>query len=157
MKKFNLFFRIITLIALPSLAVASAQEVEILNQTNLKRAQKNLKPLKLNDKLTQVACAQSILMAKTNSLSHDVHGQNLTYRVENSGYTYQAIAENIALSSHPIPANAVVKMWMNSSSHRRNILNHRLDEIGIGISVASNGGIYYTQVFGRRNYKKGWK
>jgi len=39
---------------------------------------------------------------------------------------------------------------MNSTGHRRNILDGSVVETGIAVARSSAGGLYYCQVFGRR-------
>jgi uncharacterized protein YkwD len=45
------------------------------------------------------------------------------------------------------PIQHVVEGWMNSPGHRKNILEPRWKESGIGIFINSNGTYYFTQVF----------
>jgi len=65
------------------------------------------------------------------------------------GYAYGKIAENVALGY--LNAETVVEGWMNSTGHRRNILDREVVETGIGIARSSAGGLYYCQVFGRQS------
>ena len=48
------------------------------------------------------------------------------------GQQYRSAAENIAMGYRT--AEAVVKAWMNSPSHRANILSTRYDTMGIGFA-----------------------
>ena len=73
---------------------------------------------------------------------------SLTDRARYVGYPYREVAENIALG-YQTP-EAVVRGWMNSTGHRRNILNSGVLETGIAIARSSAGGLYYAQVFGRQ-------
>ncbi|MCM1259211.1 MAG: CAP domain-containing protein [Roseburia sp.] len=60
-----------------------------------------------------------------------------------------AAGENIAYTSkgYGVNAKAVSQMWYNSPGHRANMLSGSYGKIGIGIAVADNGDIYYTQLF----------
>jgi uncharacterized protein YkwD len=69
-------------------------------------------------------------------------------RAKYVGYMYGKLEENVALG-YP-NAETVVDGWMNSSGHRRNILDREVIETGIGIARSSTGGVYYCQVFGRQ-------
>ena len=124
----------------------SDQESEILDLTNQQRKKSGRAPLKINSKLMKVAQTQSSNMAYAHNLSHTVKGQ-LASRVKKSSYSYSYVAENIAQSSS---AKRVIQMWMKSRGHRDNLLNKSVKEVGIGITVASNGDKYYTMVFGKR-------
>ena len=121
------------------------QESEIFNLTNQAREKAGLLPLKLNSYLMEKAREQSSQMAKEKNLSHTIIG-SLDSRIKRVNYPYRQIGENIALSTLPI--DSVIQMWMESKGHRKNILNPKYKDIGIGISVAKDGVKYYTQVFG---------
>jgi uncharacterized protein YkwD len=148
--KLSTIFGIVTLLGLSCFAQAASLEQQILIVTNQKRVKANLKPLKLNPKLCAVAREQCDLMAKADTLSHEVYGKDLTLRVHKVGYSYHYIAENIAMASGGLSAHALVNMWMNSKGHRKNILSHNCDEIGIGIKISQTGAVYYAQVFGQK-------
>ena len=126
----------------------------ILGLTNQERAKAGLKPLKLNNKLTQAAEKHSASMAEDDFFSHTgVHGSSVGDRVTNSGYQYSIVGENIAAGYRT--AEQVVEGWMNSPGHRANILNSNYTEIGIGYEYLKNdtGSVnynhYWTQVFGK--------
>jgi uncharacterized protein YkwD len=53
----------------------------------------------------------------------------------------RGVGENIA---HTRSAARAMEMWMESSGHRKNILNPRLSTLGVG-----HRSVFYTQVFGR--------
>jgi uncharacterized protein YkwD len=101
-------------------------------------------------------------MALNNLFSHTgSDGSTLGDRAVRAGYSYQNLAENIAAG---IPtAQAVVTNWMTSASHRANILNCDLRQIGVGFydqpddqadvrdDTGALGGpyrYYWTQDFG---------
>ena len=64
------------------------------------------------------------------------------------GYHYGS-AENIAAGQRT--AAAVVSAWMNSTGHRKNILNCSNKAVGVGVSRGSGTYyIYWTQDFGTR-------
>lgn len=96
-----------------------------------------------------VAGDHSANMAQACELSHELHGRDLSQRIETTDYPYRYIGENIAES--PFSVSNVIKMWMTSEGHRRNILDPSFKEIGIGIAVGQGGQSYYTQVFGARD------
>jgi uncharacterized protein YkwD len=69
-------------------------------------------------------------------------------RIQETGYAFSAIAENVA-GGQPTP-ESVIQTWLNSSGHRRNMLNPEYTEIGIGYATNSSSQYthYWTQVFG---------
>ncbi len=130
---------------------------ELINQviklTNIERANAGLQPLKPNSQLADAAQDHSEDMAKDDFFSHTgVDGSNVASRVQDSGYQYSTVGENIAAGQKT--AAEVVEGWMNSPGHRANILNANYTEIGIGYEYLENdtGSVnynrYWTQVFG---------
>ena len=56
----------------------------------------------------------------------------------------RGFAENVAFGD--MGAKEVVKMWLGSSGHRKNIEGH-YNLTGIGIAKARDGNLYFTQIF----------
>jgi uncharacterized protein YkwD len=88
------------------------------------------------------ARVRTIKIADEGKLSHD-GWDNV---INQSGYRWSAIAENIALG--PTTPAGVMNMWMGSQGHRNNILGGYRD-IGIGCVIDRNGFYWWTQDFGR--------
>ncbi len=110
--------------------------------------------------LAEVARAHSVDMAQRGYFSHDtpegldptdrLHQEGLNCR---KGYRY-GIAENLAIeiaSGSPDQLAAMaVHGWMDSSGHRRNLLDRQYSTTGIGASYGVWEGrkaVYLTQVF----------
>ncbi|NJR45798.1 MAG: CAP domain-containing protein [Hyellaceae cyanobacterium CSU_1_1] len=126
---------------------------QVLELTNAERAKAGLKPLTLNNRLTQAAQGHSDSMAADDFFSHTgVDGSDVSDRVQDTGYQYSYTGENIAAGQKT--AAEVVQGWMDSPGHRANILNADYTEIGIGYELLENdsGSVnyhhYWTQVFG---------
>jgi uncharacterized protein YkwD len=82
-------------------------------------------------------------MAKNNYFSHTSrNGTSFGGRILATGATFRTAGENIA-KGQPTPS-AVVKAWMNSAGHRRNILNCGFTRIDVGFDA--RGG-YWVQDF----------
>ena len=127
----------------------SAYETRIFQLINAERGRRGIRPLVYNSELDQMAKIQATNMAHFQKMAHvlpEAELPALSDRARYVGYGYREIAENIALG-YP-SAESVVQGWMNSSAHRRNILNPGVVETGIGIARSSAGGLYYAQVFG---------
>jgi len=70
-------------------------------------------------------------MVGQGALSHQYAGEaDLDTRVGQEGAHFRVVAENLAVAPNP---GAVEVEWMHSPLHRRNILDARLNEIGIGL------------------------
>jgi uncharacterized protein YkwD len=123
---------------------------------NKRRARRGISPLRLNDRLSRAAARHSADMARRNYFEHG----NFVGRIRAvdylSGASSWRVGENIAWGTgrYARPA-AIVRAWMNSPPHRRNILNSGFREIGIGIArgvprSGLGGGATYTTDFGTR-------
>ena len=96
-------------------------------------------------------------MIRRDYFSHDTKGrdEDACERLRRDGYRWQACAENIAggAGSYGEPGNTM-RRWMKSSGHRRNILDGKLKEVGIGTYTGTykgtNGVTVYTVDFGSR-------
>jgi uncharacterized protein YkwD len=56
------------------------------------------------------------------------------------------VGENLA-AGQPTPERAFTD-WMNSPSHRDNILDPRFTELGVGVRFGGEYGVYWVQEFG---------
>ncbi|WP_329285983.1 CAP domain-containing protein [Streptomyces sp. NBC_00691] len=120
---------------------------QVIALVNAERAKAGCGPLSANATLTRAAQGHSDDMAARDFFDHtNPDGAGPGERVTAAGYPWSTYGENIAMGQSS-PAQ-VMESWMNSPGHRANILNCDFKEIGIGIH--SQGGPYWTQVFGAR-------
>ena len=118
-------------------------ESEVVRLVNEKRAEYGLKPLTQSWELARVARYKSQDMSDNGYFSHTSPVYGSPFQMMKSfGITYRTAGENIARGQ--ATPKAVVDAWMNSASHRANILGASFTEIGVGY-VAS--GRYWTQMF----------
>ncbi len=78
-------------------------------------------------------------------------GITITDLVNDSGYKYLKVGENLALGNFS-SAKEVVDAWMASPGHRANILDGAFEEIGIGVAYGKYEGqnvFVIVQHFGR--------
>jgi uncharacterized protein YkwD len=122
------------------------EEQAIVDETNRVRAEHRLPPLKPNEKLFAAARKHSENMAKQQKMEHVLDKQNPLQRVRAAGYAYQYAGENLAWNQRN--ATELLKEWMNSEEHKKNILFRGFSEIGIGVARSEKGEPYFTQVFG---------
>lgn len=86
-------------------------------------------PLKLNSKLIQSSRCHAIDMIKKNYFSHvSPDGQTIGNRIRQTGYSFRAVAENIAHGQRS--PHDVMNSWLRSSGHCLNIMTD-YQEIGI--------------------------
>ena len=127
----------------PTSAAVSAYEQKVVELTNQERAKNGLKPLVLDNELSKVAREKSRDMQNKGYFSHTSPTYGSPFdMMKKFGITYRSAGENIAMGQ-PTPEE-VVKAWMNSDGHRKNILSSNFTHIGVG-HVAN--GNYWTQMF----------
>jgi uncharacterized protein YkwD len=124
----------------------SKEEKAILELTNKERAKEKLPPLEPHDLLIKAARAHSANMSKQGELNHILDGKNPGKRLDDVGYDWMEVGENIAQGTDETPAD-ILKLWMGSELHKANVLNKDFNQIGIGIVKNAKGEVYYTQVF----------
>jgi len=109
-------------------------------RTNEERIKNNLPQFNFSIALEKAALGHSIDMVQHNFYAHTspVPGsQNMTDRLKRVGVDYRTCAENIYNFFDEDPtywslASKLVEGWMNSSGHRRNILNPNYKYLGCG-------------------------
>jgi len=88
---------------------------------NQYRADKGLKPLKLNAQLTAAAKAHARDLAKWDRISHfGSDGSNPWDRVKRTGYNASLAAENVGTGQ--VTFEEVLRGWKNSAGHNKNLL-----------------------------------
>lgn len=116
-------------------------EKEIFDLTNVLRIRYNLKPLKWDQKTSEVAYNHSKDMFENNDFSHTSKKYgSLADRLKTAKVVFQAAGENIAANYTDGPA--VVEGWLNSKGHRDALLNKDFTHLGVGVFEK-----YYTQNF----------
>jgi uncharacterized protein YkwD len=127
---------------------------------NAERARHNLRPLRLNHKLSTAAQRHSRAMARQKFFSHNsLGGGSFVDRIRRTGYLSGArswtVGENIAYGSGSRSTpRSIGSAWMHSPPHAANILSGSFRSIGIGIASGTpvgGGGGTYTTDFGRRS------
>jgi uncharacterized protein YkwD len=128
---------------------------------NNRRVVRGLPRLRLNHRLGKAAMWHTHDMVRRSYFGHvSRRGRDVVDRLHRTRYLggrfAWAVGENIAWGSgwQGTPRE-IVRAWMNSSGHRRNMLDGRFREIGIG--VIANGPVEteipaatYTTTFGVR-------
>lgn len=109
----------------------------LLQETNIQRSQNGQSALTLNGQLSQAAQAKAEDMAARNYWSHVTpDGAQPWAFIANAGYSYTTAGENLAYGFDT--STAAVAGWMNSPSHRANLLNGGYQEVGFGVANAPN-------------------
>ena len=132
--------------------VIRARALELVNQV---RQEHGLPPLTLEDRLNQAAQAHAGDMFTRHYYSHDsLEGRTAHDRyIEAGGSKWRLIAENIAHCSGCRPParvgilNRLHRGWMESPTHRENILRPGLTHFGFGMMVDEERQLYAAQTF----------
>ncbi len=138
-------------------ATNSAWANAVLAELNAERANHGLRALKMNSKLISAAHSHNLAIAKANTLSHQLSGEaSLGSRVSAAGYSWSAVAENVAYSTSRSKGGvlAMQQMMYNEKppddGHRQNILNRAYVDVGIDvINDSVHGKVWLVTDFGK--------
>lgn len=121
---------------------------EIVRLVNVERRKAKVKPLRVAPVLEKAAQAHAENMARQEKMEHELDGKNPTQRMRAAGYRGDYTLENIAKGA--LSASALMKLWMNSPPHRKNILEPNITDIGVGIAQSGKSTEqYFCQCFGK--------
>ena len=138
--------------------VAGDLATDALALINQHRAAAGCGPLRQQSQLIAAATGHANAMAKQDFYSHASKGGGQSdRRMRAHGYSARMTGENIAAGQKT--AAAVVQSWMDSTGHRRNILNCRYTETGLAVAYQADDKpiqgnsqplyYYWVQDFGR--------
>ena len=137
----------------PPVAAAPAADPlarRVVALVNGHRAAAGLAPIAPEPRLRRAARDHAAAMATNGFVGHTgPDGADLAVRLDAAGYPYGTAAENVA-AGFATP-ESVVDGWMESAGHRRNILDPRVREAGVGyVFVDGNDGYrsYWTLIMG---------
>jgi uncharacterized protein YkwD len=124
-----------------------ALDQEVVEAHNRVRAEHKLSPLKVNAQLTEAARGHARDMAEHQKLSHEgSDGSTTAQRVKKRGYRYQEVGENIATAE---TVDQVMRAWLDSPGHRKNILEPQFTEVGVAMVPDAEGNRYWCVDFAR--------
>jgi hypothetical protein len=105
----------------------------LLTATNSQRTKNGAQALKINSQLAAAAQAKAEDMATRNYWSHlTPEGKEPWIFIDRTGYDYLKAGENLAYGFSS--SNKTVAGWMNSKSHRANLLDVRYLDVGFGFA-----------------------
>ena len=118
----------------------------VLDLTNAERAAHGLAPLVLDERACDAAYSHSWDMDLRRFFNHvNPDGEGPGDRLASHGVSFRDAGENIA-RGHGSPEE-VVRGWMESPSHRVNILYPGWERIGIAVHSGPSHGPWWTQEF----------
>ena len=108
----------------------------VLEGINRLRGEAGAGPLILDERLGSMAGEWAATIAAADEMRHR---GGLSELIQQNGYSY--LNENLYFSQAlPTPAG-VLKAWKGSNGHLRNLLQSRIDRMGLGIGKSATG--YY--------------
>ncbi|MFH1129516.1 MAG: CAP domain-containing protein [Patescibacteria group bacterium] len=124
---------------------------ELIELTNQERSAQGLEPLIVNARLVDAATKKAIDMINQGYFSHtSPKGLSPWYWFTKAGYKYSAAGENLARGFSE--SEYVHQAWMNSPTHKANILNGNYKDIGIAVIRGTINGKETTvavELFGK--------
>lgn len=133
---------------LPTRSIADDLTTQnILQSVNNERNVRNLAILATNDKLTRAGQIKADDMQARHYFSHtNPEGDYIWPLITKEGYTpYLQLGENLAIEFYN--TESLVSAWMNSPTHRANILNENFKDQGIGLTLGNvQNNEYYSAI-----------
>jgi uncharacterized protein YkwD len=152
----------------PSNLTMSGIAFRVHQAVNRAREQRCLGPLHLDPALSEIALGHSADMARRGYFAHaDPEERQAGGRAREAGYRYRYLGENLfagTLYSQTSVrvvggqrdvfyrwytpedlADEVVRGWLESPGHRRNLLSAQYTHEGIGVAFGENGTVLVTQ------------
>lgn len=143
----------------------ASDNVEAIHQAttcllNRERTKRGLSKLHANRALRSVAQRYAGKMVAESFFDHVApSGSTFVQRIQRTAYLDRAngwsLGENLAWGDGELATpRKIVRAWMHSPGHRRNILDRTFEDIGVGIELGSpvnrGGGATYVNEFGQR-------
>lgn len=117
----------------------------VLELINNKRKENGMSELKFDSRLMKLAKLKANDMIEENYISHnsDKYG-NIFNMLKVNSIEYKLAGENIARNANETRA---VEAWMNSTTHKENILEQRYEYTGISVVKDKEYGYIFVQIF----------
>lgn len=127
---------------------------KVLNLVNVERINLGLDPLVKDAMLEQTAAVRCEEMFENSYFEHTrPDGTKWYTAIEETGYKYQTIMENIQMGSNKtVTAQDVFDCWKNSPSHYEAMISPDVTHSGVAVYVRDNGRIcewYATEHFSK--------
>jgi uncharacterized protein YkwD len=123
----------------------------VLDLVNAERSKAGVPPLRLESRLSTAAQNHAEDMLAREYFAHaSPEGRTVIHRAATAWYQFHMVGENIAHGQ--LSVEQVVKGWMESPEHRRNILDHAYIHMGLGLALGETSQgfeVEWVQTFGR--------
>lgn len=123
----------------------SNEEKEILDLVNEERIKNNLDELQIDSNLQKIAKAKAEDIINNKYFSHTSPTYGTPFdMIKKEGIVYSCAGENLAINE---TSKKAVNAWMNSQTHRNNILDLDYEYTGICVIDSNTYGTVYVQLF----------
>ncbi len=142
--------KVIIALLLPPKNITLASDLSpdnILISVNEQRSLRNLVTLNTNFRLSQAAQSKADDMQARHYFAHvDPDGKYIWDKITAEGYTpYVQLGENLAVEFYD--TESLMSAWMNSPTHRANILQEGFRDQGMGLAFGDiNTGQYHSAI-----------
>lgn len=136
---------LLTHVAFPVSAASTEDVTELVNRL---RRQYGVPVMQPDARLEQAALYQARLMAKYGKIGHSIGwGNGFSGRLRQAGIRGPA-AENVASGQKDVPA--VLKAWLNSAGHRKNLLDPLFTRYGLARAARNDKPhyLYWAMLYG---------
>ncbi|MCX6811291.1 MAG: CAP domain-containing protein [Candidatus Berkelbacteria bacterium] len=121
----------------------------VVNLINTEREVRGINTLTFNSRLQTAAQWKADDMIQKDYWEHFHNGKSPWDWIKEAGYDYIDAGENLAIDFTEL--EPMHQAWMNSPTHRDNIVNYKYKEVGVGIAKGDFEGhqtIIVVQMFG---------
>jgi uncharacterized protein YkwD len=152
MKRKYFFSFVVSAIVAAALCVStfaqSRGESDLFDLVNRERSRAHSASLAWDDDLAEVARGYSQRMAREGFFDHyDPNGKTVMDRAARLK-NWSSIGENLFVcDDHAGFTATAIRGWLNSKTHRANMLDRGWTATGIGIATGRDGSIFITQIF----------
>jgi len=147
---FSLFFGAVGIFLLPKSACLAAIETDsIISLTNAERQRAGIDGLQENNLLSQAARAKGQAILTAQIFQHNFPNKKFSSWIKESGYQYNYVGENLAINF--VTDEGVIRAWLNSPTHKNNLLNENFSDIGVAVlngKFQGNNTTLVVQIFG---------
>jgi hypothetical protein len=129
---------------------SSISPEQVVELTNMERSKAGLPPLSGNAQLSQAALAKANHMFANDYWAHVAPDGTTPWSfIKAAGYAYSVAGENLARDFNDTAS--MVQAWMNSETHKTNIVHQKYSQIGVAVVNGKLQGVETTlvvQLFG---------
>lgn len=135
-----------------AVAASDITAEKIIELTNRERSERDLNELTAERSLEKAARKKAEFLLEKQIFEHDTPDREFSYWVKDAGYEYSYAGENLAMDF--TENEKVVKAWLNSPTHKKNLLYPEYQEIGVAVVEGDYRGqesVLVVQIFGTPN------